>query len=43
MDNEDQDDGQGEPQTPEEELLDYQRRIKNMENERKIFADEAAA
>lgn len=31
------------PMTPEEELLDYQRRIKNMENEKKIFADEAQA
>ena len=25
------------PMTPEEELLDYQRRIKNMENEKKIM------
>lgn len=37
----------GEDQLPEmtieEELLDYQRRFKNMENERKIFADEASA
>lgn len=31
------------PMTPEEELLDYQRRIKNMENEKKIFAEEAQA
>jgi len=29
------------PLTPEEEVLDFQRRIKNMENEKKIFADEA--
>jgi len=26
--------------TPEDELLDLQRRYKNMENERKIFAEE---
>jgi hypothetical protein len=32
-----------EPQTPEEELLDLQRRLKNMENERKVFAEEANA
>jgi hypothetical protein len=44
LDNEDDQDANNlEPMTLEEELLDYQRRIKNMESERKIFADEASA
>jgi hypothetical protein len=29
--------------TPEEEIVDLQRRMRNMENERRIFADEAQA
>jgi hypothetical protein len=29
--------------TPEEEVADLQRRIKNMEVERKVFAEEAQA
>lgn len=37
------DDDQPPELTPEEELLNLQRRYKNMENERKIFAEEASA